>query len=230
MSPHPELPSFAVIGPEPSALFVADVRAGTSAADEWRIVGDNLELIVAPEALEGENSPDQPGAFDQLVSVRGQVRGERPREVNSRGSRSERAAGVEPGRFQLVRDVAAWFGPGEGFTLIAVRPRRASGHGDERVSATAFSAGHQLPVAEPRLSTTYGELSRPARATLEMWFADDEQADPQDAVIYPRRAAGEASAPGARHEVDELAVYVQPFSWRAEGREGTGIYLLARTR
>jgi hypothetical protein len=230
MSPHPDLPSFAVIGPEPSALFAADVRAGTSWADEWRIVAENLDLTVAPEPLEGESNPGEQGAFDQLVAVRGQLRGERPREVDSRGSRSERAGGLEPGRFLLVRDVAAWFGPGQGFALIAVRPRRASGHGEERVSATAFSAGHQLPVADPRLSTTYGESSEPVRATLEMWFAEDEQTGAQDAVLYPRRAAGEASTAATKHEVDHLAVHVQPFSWRAEGRDGAGVYLLARAR
>jgi hypothetical protein len=73
-------------------------------------------------------------------------------------------------------------------------------------------------------------LSQPVRATLEMWFAEDEQAEAEGALIYPRRRAGEAWAPGAKHEVGELAVHVQPFSWRAEGREGAGIYLLARTR
>jgi hypothetical protein len=88
-------------------------------------------------------------------------------------------------------------------------------------------------VAEPRLSTAYIEEGHPTRATLELWLeADDEPAeqDQEDAVHYPRRAAGEAVGSATTHEFDNLALGVQPFRWRAEGRKGAGIYLLARAR
>jgi hypothetical protein len=86
-------------------------------------------------------------------------------------------------------------------------------------------------VAEPRLSTAYTEEGQPLRATLELWLGDDDSAEPgQEAVQYPRRAAGVASGPPATGEFADLALGVQPFRWRAEGREGAGIYLLARAR
>jgi hypothetical protein len=206
-----------------------EVVADSARGGEWRIVGEGLELTVAADGVRpDDSSPD----FDQLVTVRGRLESNHVREVDCRGCRSERADAVEPGRFALVRDACAWFGPGDGFALVAIRPRRASGHGDEHVSATVFSAGHALPVAEPRLSTAYTEEGQPLRATLELWLGDDEDpAEPgQEAVQYPRRAAGVASGPAATHEFANLALGVQPFRWRAEGRNGAGIYLLAQAR
>lgn len=229
-SPHPDLPSFAVLGPEPGALLPAEISSGPSKEDEWRIAGEGLELIVVPESPPADDAT----AIDQLATVRGRLRGQHAREVESPGCRSERADALERGRFQLFRDVCAWLGPGEGFALVAIRPRRGSGHGDERVSATVFSAGHAVAVADPRLSTTYGEEGDPIRATLEMWLAgDDDEPDDseqEEAVHYPRRASGEALNPGVAHDVGQLAVRVQPFRWRAQGRNGAGIYLLARAR
>jgi hypothetical protein len=71
------------------------------------------------------------------------------------------------------------------------------------------------------------------RATLELWLGDDDEpAEPgqEKAAQYPRRAAGEASGRAATHEFGNLALGVQPFRWRAEGRDGAGMYLLARAR
>jgi hypothetical protein len=217
-----------MLAAKPAAVVPVEVVADSSPEGEWRIAGEGLKLTVAAEGLRSDDpSPD----FDQLVTVRGQLQGDQVREVDCRGCRSERADAVEPGRFALVRDACAWFGPGDGFALVAVRPRRASGHGEERVSATVFSAGHALPVAEPRLSTAYTEAGQPLRATLELWLGDDDSAVPgQETVQYPRRAAGVASGPPATHEFANLALGVQPLRWRAEGREGAGIYLLARAR
>ena len=231
LSAHPDLRSFVIVAGEPAAVGLRRDRAGLVRRERrWRIAGEGLELTVAGEGAQ----PDDPSAdFDQLVTVRGWLQGDHAREVDCRGCRSERADAVEPGRFALIRDACAWFAPGDGFALVAVRPRRASGHGDEHVSATVFSAGHALPVAEPRLSTAYTEEGQPTRATLELWLeGDDEPTEPgqEEAVHYPRRAAGEAAGPAATHKFDNLALGVQPFRWRAEGREGAGVYLLARAR
>jgi hypothetical protein len=227
---HPDLPSFAMLAATPTAVVPVEIVADPSRGGDWRIAGDGLELTVAAAGVEADSSsPD----FDQLVTVRGRLHGDRAREVECRGCRSARADAVEPGRFALVRDVCAWFGPGDGFALVAVRPRRASGHGNEAVTATMFSAGHPLSVAEPRLSTGYSEHGQPMRASLEMWLeSDDEPADPgqEESVQYPRRAAGVASGPEATHDFADLAVEVQPFRWRSEGRDGAGIYLLAWAR
>lgn len=230
LSAHPDLPSFVIVAGEPAAVVSAEIASDSSGEGDWHVTGAGLELAVAGEGAR----PDDPSAdFDQLVTVRGRLQGDHPREVDCRGCRSERADAVEPGRFQLIRDACAWFAPGDGFALVAVRPRRASGHGDERVSATVFSAGHALPVAEPRLSTAYTEEGQPTRAALELWLeGEDEPAEPgqEETVHYPRRAAGESTGPAATHEFDNLVLGVQPFRWRAEGREGAGVYLLARAR
>lgn len=230
LSAHPDLPSLVVFAGEPAAVVSAEIAADSAGEGHWRIAGEGLELTVAGE---GTRRSDPSGDFDQLVTVRGRLQGDGAREVDCRGCRSERADAVQPGRFALIRDACAWFAPGDGFALVAVRPRRASGHGDERVSATVFSAGHALAVAEPRLSTAYTEEGQPTRATLELWLGgDDEPAQPdqEEAVRYPRRAAGEAAGYAATHKFDDLVLGVQPFRWRAEGREGAGLYLLARAR
>ena len=229
-SAHPDLPSFAMLAAPATAVVPIEVAAESSRGDDWLIAGDGLELTVAGAGVNAD-SPNQD--FDQLVAVRGRLQGDRAREVDCRGCRSERADAVEPGRFVLVRDVCAWFGPGDGFAFVAVRPRRASGHGDEHVSATIFSSGHALRVAEPRLSTGYGEEGEPIRASLEMWLEDDDEPpEPgqEEPVRYPRRAAGEASGPESTHDFANLALELQPFRWRSEGRDGAGIYLLARAR
>jgi hypothetical protein len=230
LSAHPDLPSFVIVAGDSAAVVSAEIAGESSGEGDWRIAGEGLELTVAAEGAR----PDHPSAdFDQLVTVRGRLWGDQSREFDCRGCRSERADAVEPGRFALIRDACAWFAPGDGFAIVAVRPRRASGHGDEYVSATVFSAGHALSVAEPRLSTAYTEEGQPTRATLELWLeANDEPAETgqEEAVQYPRRAAGEAAGPAATHDFDNLAVGVQPFRWRAEGREGAGVYLLARAR
>src|SRR5438067_4433279 len=126
LSLHARLPSFAVVVSEQSMALDAAIQSGGSGADEWRIAGDALELSVAPETSAIEDSGSD---FDQLVTVRGRVSGNNARELSCRGCRSERTDAVETDRFQLIRDVWAWFGPGEGLAVIAVRPRRASGHG-----------------------------------------------------------------------------------------------------
>src|SRR5437763_13604070 len=131
LSAHPDLPSFAMLAAKPAGVVPVEVVADSSRDGEWRIAGEGLMLTVAAEGgRRDDSSPD----FDQLVTVRGRMQGDQVREVDCRGCRSERADAVEPGRFALVRDACAWFGPGDGFALVAVRPRRASGHGDEHVS------------------------------------------------------------------------------------------------
>ncbi len=218
---HPDLPSFAVIGPEP-AVVAAELRTDDSApSGAWTIVGEGLELVVVPETA---------GTRDQLVTVRGRASG---REFECLGARSERPDALDPGRLVLARDVSAWFAPDEGFTMIALRPRKASGHGGEQAQATLFSRGETEPVAEPRLSTTYDAQEQPVRATLEMWFDDEEEPaddDERRSVKYPRRAAGQAVGAGIAHTEDGTGVRAQQFRWRAEGRDGAGVYLLVSSR
>ncbi len=219
---HPDLPLFAVLGPDLSAVRGAELHAdGADPSSEWRIAGEGVELAVIPETA---------GATDQLVTVRGQASG---RELACPGARSQRSDGVEPGRFTLARDVSAWFAPGEGFAMLAMRPKKASGHGGERLEAMLFSGGETESVEEPRLSTTYNAREEPVRATLELWRSEREAENKDEdarSVQYPRRAFGQAAGPGICHAENGWAVQAQPFRWRAEGRDGAGAYLLARAQ
>jgi hypothetical protein len=222
-SPGPELPSFAVLGGEQPRTLPVSIAGETTPGSEWLVSGEGLELALGPAAGEQAAAVGQDG-FDQLVSVRGELPGDGAREVELIGSRGLRSAQLELGGFELVRDVRAWFTPGDGLALSAVRPRRAKAHADERLSATVFEEGEPLAVAEPRISTTYSEDSLPG-AEEE---GRDEQAE--QAAQYPRRAAGEAAGTGITQDLGPLRVHARPFRWRTARRDGSGVYLLAWAR
>lgn len=240
MSSGGKLGSFAVLGAG-RTVVPATVEGDSSPSAEWWVTGEGLDLAVAPGAngaAEGgadvSGSVTMEGGFDQLVTVRGEFSANGAREVELLGCRGERDQELAPGDFGLLRDIRAWFSPQEGLALLAVRPRRGSTHADERLSATLFEGGQPVAVEEPRLSTTYGDDGLPIRATLELWLPESESEerteDAEPVVNYPRRAAGEAAGPASAHEIGGLTVQVRPFKWRAAGREGAGVYLMARTR
>jgi hypothetical protein len=239
LSPGGGLDAFAVLGAGRS-IVPAKVEGDSSPASEWWVTGEGLDLAVAPgangaaEGGAGVSGSTMEGGFDQLVTVRGELSANGAREVELLGCRGERDQALAPGDFGLLRDIRAWFSPREGLALLAVRPRRGSTHADERLSATLFEGGQSVAVEEPRLSTTYGDDGLPIRATLELWLPESESEEPDEdaepVVNYPRRAAGEAAGPASAHEIGSLSVQVRPFKWRAAGREGAGVYLMARTR
>ena len=77
-----------------------------------------------------------------------------------------------------------------------------------------------VPVADPRLSTTYTDTGDPLRTSLELWISDGEDE-------FPRRAAGEAAGPGAELATDELQMRVAPLRCHSRGQDGAGVYVLA---
>ena len=81
------------------------------------------------------------------------------------------------------------------------------------------------PVEDPRLSTTYGDDGWPARAGLELWLAGSDSDE-----RYPHRASGEATGARAQALAGDLEVRAEPFRWHSRGREGAGMYFLARRR
>jgi hypothetical protein len=226
LSPGAGLPSFAVLGGERGVVTPVTVRGDPSPAADWWVTGEGLALTVAPGS-NGETASTEHAGFDQLVAVRGELASNGVREADLLGCRSAR--GEELKDFRLLRDICAWFSPSDGLAVLAMRPRRAASHGDEWLSATLIEGGEPRPIEEARLSTTYSEDGLPIRASLELWLPETDEQDEQ-AVAYARRAAGEAAAPATRHELDGLELQVRPFRWRAGGREGAGIYLIARTR
>ena len=196
----------------------------------WELSGQGVALRSVP----GSETAAVPGGFDQLVRVQGRVaaRGS-DQAVDCLGRRGSRDR-VALEEFESVRDVVACFEPNQGLAVLAARPRRASSHADDVLSASAFEDGHALLVADPRLSTTYLADGLPARASFELWpeepaaSQDDSQEEPQEP--RPRRAAGEAIGPRGTSETEGLTVHAALFRWHSRGRQGAGVYVLARAR
>lgn len=195
----------------------------------WELSGQGVELRSLPQ---GEQAP-VPGGVDQLTRVQGRLGlfGAQ-RDVDCLGRRGTRERVVLE-EFESVRDVAAWFEPDQGLAVLAARPRGASSHGDDVLSASAFEEGHSLSVAEPRLSTTYLADGLPARASFELWLepsAEPEEEGEETQEPRPRRAAGEAIGPQGSYEIDGFGVHAALFRFHSRGRQGVGVYVLARTR
>jgi hypothetical protein len=219
-----------------AALLVGD---GTGAALEvalppdawdiddatWRVTVEGVDLTVEPATAERESFPHRDGGepvsgVQELCRVRGSVSvGGAERTVDCPGTRSV-IDGVDPAALDSLRAVTGWFAPDEAFTLLALRPPRSRGQEDDLVAATLFDPEGWVPVTDPRLSTTYDGEGRPGRVNLELWVSEGENE-------FPRRAAGEAAAPGARVTAAELELRAIPLRCHSRGREGGGVYVLA---
>lgn len=193
---------------------------GGSDAEEWRISADGAELVVSGDGDSVSLGAD--GGFVQLCRVTGRIAvGGETRELECEGVRTTRAAPAPDGLGSL-RDVSAWFERDEGVSALAVRPRKTSGHADDDVSVAVIDADGPLTIADPRLSTTYAAGGTPTRMSLELWIG------PEESEQYPRRIAGEASAPAVRAALDGLEIVAAPLRCHSRGRDGAGVYLLAR--
>jgi hypothetical protein len=143
------------------------------------------------------------------------------RAVDCPGRRSRRVGGLDGKRFDSLRAVSGWFGAEDGLTVLAARPRRARGHDSELLAAALIAGGHPVPVADPRLSTTYDAGGKPTRVGLELWMSDDEGE-------HARRAAGEATRLSGVSDDPPLRAGL--LTIRMGGREGVGVYELLRAR
>jgi hypothetical protein len=218
-----------------AALIVGDATGAVHSAlsaDSWRADGPVWQLAAPGIALEVEPVTDEREAFppddggepargvQELCRVHGTVTvsgAERP--VDCPGTRST-IDGVDPAALESVRTVAGWFAPDDAFTLLALRAPRAQGQEADLVAATLFDPEGWVPVADPRLSTTYDGAGVPTRVSLELWVTEGENE-------FPRRAAGEAAAPSAAVTADGLQVRAIPLRCHSRGREGGGVYVLA---
>ncbi|MEA2196188.1 MAG: hypothetical protein QOJ25_239 [Solirubrobacteraceae bacterium] len=188
----------------------------TPLGEEWRLVGESVELTFAPvgEVVELELEEAGISARYQLAHVRGSV-GERV--VDGAGQIAQRAGVPDGKRFSALRAVSGWFGEAEGLAVLAARPRRARGHDTELLAAALIEGGVAVPVTEPRLSSTYGADGVPVRVGLELWLGEE------DTEQYPRRAAGESIG---RSLACDGSLRSQLLRWRMRGRQGTGVYEL----
>jgi hypothetical protein len=201
-------------------LAIADVAISGSRAEEtWTMTAEGLALTATPLGRAG--TVEAFAGFDQLCQVTGTVRlGGADRAVEVLGRRAVHA-GVDFSRLDSVRDISGWFAPDEGVTLTSLRPRGAKGHDRDALAATVFAEEGPRPVADPRLSSTYGSGGRLLHVGLELWLdADNDQQ-------YPRRAAADVVGEAVRVESGGVTLAAWPLLWRSRGEQGDGVYLLA---
>jgi hypothetical protein len=181
----------------------------------WTVSGEGVELRATPIAHDGAT------VAGDLCDVEGTLTvGGARREVRCLGTSG---AGESPRnkRLDSARGVSGWFAPDRGLTLLALRPDSGKGHESDLIEATLFEPDGWIAVEEPRLSTTFLAGDFPARTSLELWIGDGEEQ-------HSRRAAAEATGPGAALDGDGLTLQVTPMRCHASGLDGSGVYVLAR--
>jgi hypothetical protein len=229
-------------GTDPSRLAVrlgsseAVVDASLELEDEgpWRLEGEGCSLLLAPTgpAITSHDSDGQLERRDQLCEVSGRIQVEgQEAEISCLGWAGEVQSESALDKPDSVRFLAGWLEPENGFSLIAVRPRRARDHEGDLVAAGVVDQP-TARVVDPRLSTTYREQGAPARAGVELWLEPEEaeNAGEETSLQYPRRAVGEAGQPGLDWEQGKLKLHASLMHWHSRGREGPGVYLLGRRR
>ena len=220
----------ATVGGDAVAPVVSSLRLSVAEdGDEWRLDGVGFALSATPagEIVDVRDEEEGIVGFDQLCRVTGrfeQSGGEH--EVDCLGLRSSRSGGFDLAKLESVRAVSTWFEPDEGLSLIAFRGRKAKHHDGDVVTATVLGPEPSAPVEDPRLSTTYDAGGWPVRAGVELWLA----AEGEEAQPFPRRASGEAAGARTETAAGELDLRAEPFRWHSRGREGAGMYILARRR
>ena len=219
----------AMVGGDAVAPVVSSLSPSVAEdGGEWRLDGGGVALIASPagEIVDVGAVEDDIVGFDQLCRVTGRFEQSGVEHtVDCLGLRTSRSGSFDLAKLASVRAVSTWFEPDEGLSLMAFRARKAKAHDGDVVTAAVLSPEGCARVEDPRLSTTYDGAGWPVRAGLELWIAREGEDDQ-----YPRRASGEAAGARAQSADDELELRAEPFRWHSSGREGAGMYILARRR
>jgi hypothetical protein len=220
--PNPSLPGFVALG---SAQDAVTIEAHLDPDDEgagWRLHGYGVELNVSAAA---EDAGDLRGVPDAVCRVHGGITVETmEHDVDCLGRLAVHAGTGELDKFESARDVSAWFDPAHGFSVVALRPRKARGQDADVVSAVALEPDGPVAIEDPRLSTTYAGDGRPLRVGLELWVSADDDDEEQ----YPRRASGETLGVVATGRLGRFDVLAQFVRWDSRYGAGAGVYLLAQ--
>jgi hypothetical protein len=212
----------------PPVLLAVPPPAGPDIGGDWHLEGAG-QLVVAPaaEAVAVQVPGDRLEGYDQLCRVTGRLdldSGER--DVDCLGVRTWLSGPLDLERYESIRAVSSWFEPDEAMALTAFRGRKAKNHDGDVVAAAVIGPSNSASADEPRLSTTYGAEGWPVRAGLELWLPAAEGSEQR----YPRRASGEAMGARAEAQTAALDLRAEPFRWHSRGRDGAGMYILARRR
>ena len=100
-----------------------------------------------------------------------------------------------------------------------MRPAGAENHAEEAIWGALLDAEGVVPLADPRVSTTYDADGHQRRAGLELWVGEEDN--------YPRRGAGQVLC-GSSVALGQLRLDCAFFIWQVDGREGVGRYDLVR--
>jgi hypothetical protein len=205
-----------------------DARDAQLTADdghgEWRVSAEGAELVIAPtsEAAAVSSLEGEVAGYEQGAEVSGGLAAPPGAALSLTlpGRRGERPEAGELNGLDSLRELAAWFGPSEAITVTALRPRKHKGHEQDSLQVAVVDPEGTVLIVEPRLSTTYTAAGRASRAGLELWTGDEEQP--------PLRVAAEALDRGASVSRLGWELTVDWLVCHRRGRDGAGVYLLAR--
>lgn len=182
-----------------------------------------LEALTAPAELAAEEPVARAGGlagYEQVCRIRGTVSlAGHEYVVDALGQRGHLWGAPDWSAIALTRSLSAWFAPGDGIALAAVRPAGVTQHEGEARWGVLLGADAAVPIGDPRLSTTYDGEGRQRRAGLELWVHDDDG--------QPHRAAGEVVC-GSSLVLGSLRLDCAFLVWRLDGRVGVGRYDIIR--
>lgn len=188
-------------------------------AETWTVTAPGAQLELAPTSAQatvsGAGGPRD--GFEQAVHGTGRIDDV---EVAAQGRRGERADDGELGRADSLREVATWFDDGSVVAVTALRPRKAKGHDQDDVQAAVIDPEGAAPVVDPRVSTVSTVAGRARRVALELW-SEDEEAPALRVAAEATGTGGQVSQAGWDLTLDWLVAH-------RRGRDGEGVYLLAR--
>jgi hypothetical protein len=119
-----------------------------------------------------------------------------------------------------IRLVSAVFDDGTKLGVAAVRPRSASGHGDDAVAARVLDAdGTRTSTTDALVSVEYDSAHRPRRVGIELWPDPDS---PPLRVAADRDSEAQQHVAGGREAV--------PMAFRLHGGAGRGQYETVQPR
>jgi hypothetical protein len=113
----------------------------------------------------------------------------------------------------LLRALSAGFEDGRALAVLAARPRKAEGHGDEAVAGVLLRDEEPIELAEVLLSAEYGPEGELRRVGLELYETEDS---------LPMRAAGDVLG-GHTDRGDSIELEM-----RMGGVDGSGVIWTAR--